>query len=120
MQETMRKMLLLGIGVAALTQEKIEEMVNEWVSKGDLSREEGKSLVKEFMAKSQEQAGKLRESVQAEVSKHVPKPLQPATAQDLAELDKRLQKLERQVATLTTAMRQATAEAPAQEEGEGA
>jgi polyhydroxyalkanoate synthesis regulator phasin len=120
MQETMRKMLLLGIGVATLTQEKIEEMVNDWVSKGDLSREEGKSLVKEFMAKSQEQAGKLRESVQTEVSKRVPKPMPPATADDLAELDKRLQKLERQVATLTASMRQATAEAPAQEEGEGA
>jgi polyhydroxyalkanoate synthesis regulator phasin len=119
MQETMRKMLLLGIGVAALTQEKIEEMVNEWVSKGDLSREEGKSLVKEFMAKSQEQAGKLCESVQTEVGKHVPKPLQPATADDLAELDKRLRKLERQVATLTASMRQAEAEATAQEEGKG-
>jgi polyhydroxyalkanoate synthesis regulator phasin len=118
MQETMRKMLLLGIGVAALTQEKIEEMVNEWVSKGDLSREEGKSLVKEFVAKSQEQAGKLRESVQTEVGKRVPKPLPPATAEDLAELDKRLQKLERQVATLTATLRQATAETPAQEEGE--
>ena len=120
MQETMRKMLLLGIGVAALTQEKIEEMVNEWVSKGDLSRDEGKSLVKEFLAKSHEQAGKLRESVQTEVSKRVPKPLQPATAQDLAELDKRLQNLERQVATLTVIMRQATAEAPTAEEGEEA
>ncbi len=120
MQETMRKMLLLGIGVAALTQEKIEKMVNEWVSKGDLSRDDGKALVGEFLAKSQEQAGKLRESVQTEVSKRVPKPMQPATAEDLAELDKRLQKLERQVATLTTAMRQATAEAPAQVEGEGA
>ncbi len=113
-------MLLLGIGVAALTQEKIEEMVNEWVGKGDLSWEEGKALVKEFMTKGQEQAGKLRESVQAEVSKHVPKPLQPATAQDLAELDKRLKKLERQVATLTATMRQATAEAPTAEEGEEA
>ena len=118
MQETMRKMLLLGIGVAALTQEKIEKMVNEWVSKGDLSRDEGKALVEEFLARSQEQASKLRESVQTEVSKRVPKPLPPATAQDLAELDKRLQKLERQVATLTASISQATAEAPTQEEGE--
>ncbi|MBW2035295.1 MAG: hypothetical protein JRI94_17255 [Deltaproteobacteria bacterium] len=45
MNDLIRKVVLTGIGLAALTKEKIEEVVKEVVEKGKLSEKEGKEFI---------------------------------------------------------------------------
>ena len=44
LSEDMKKLVLLGIGAAALTAEKSKELIDELVKKGELSIEQGKVL----------------------------------------------------------------------------
>jgi polyhydroxyalkanoate synthesis regulator phasin len=49
MFDTMRKMMLVGLGV----QEKAREMLDEMVGKGKISREEGDSMLNSFMGQAE-------------------------------------------------------------------
>jgi len=49
MFDTMRKMMLVGLGV----QEKAREMLDEMVSKGTISREEGDTMLNKFMGQAE-------------------------------------------------------------------
>ena len=49
--EAARKVLLAGIGVAALAQDEIEEFVNRMVERGEIAERDGKNLVREVMDK---------------------------------------------------------------------
>lgn len=44
MQESVRKLGLIGAGLWAMTEEKIDDLVKDLVDKGDFSKEEGKKL----------------------------------------------------------------------------
>lgn len=48
LSEDMKKIVLLGVGVAALTAEKSKELIEELVKKGELSIEQGKVLNEEL------------------------------------------------------------------------
>ncbi|HEX2987431.1 MAG TPA: hypothetical protein VHS06_04590, partial [Chloroflexota bacterium] len=38
-------------GAAAITTEKVQNLVNDWVRRGDLSAEEGKTIVREYSSR---------------------------------------------------------------------
>ncbi|WP_243683944.1 hypothetical protein [Methanosarcina barkeri] len=42
MRESIRKLGLIGAGLWAITEDKIDDLVKELVDKGDISKEEGK------------------------------------------------------------------------------
>lgn len=48
LSEDMKKIVLLGVGAAALTAEKSKELIAELVKKGELSIEQGKVLNEEL------------------------------------------------------------------------
>lgn len=92
MLEYLRKIGLLGIGIAALTKEKAEEIVNEFVEKGELSSEEGKELVKDLLKKSEEQRKELAKKIDSEVKKALKGLV--VSRSDIQRLEKRIEKLE--------------------------
>lgn len=47
----LRKMLLAGLGLAALTQDEIEKFVNRMVERGEIAEQEGKKLMQEMVSK---------------------------------------------------------------------
>lgn len=47
---------LLGVGAASLTLERVENVIEDFVSHGRLSREDGKALAERILAKSREEA----------------------------------------------------------------
>jgi len=61
MFDTMRKMMLVGLGV----QEKAREMLDEMVEKGSISREEGDSMLNKLMGQAEANVntmeGKMKE-----------------------------------------------------------
>ena len=94
MKDFIKRMMLFGIGLAAMTREKIEEFVNELVKKGEVSEKEGKEMVQELIDKSKkvrkDLEGKMEEVAAATLKKlHIP------TRSELDDLKERIEKLEK-------------------------
>ncbi|HJW76419.1 MAG TPA: hypothetical protein VJ787_12250 [Thermoleophilia bacterium] len=64
-QNPLEKTLLLALGVAALTRERVQEVVDEVVRRGELTRREGKELVDDLTDRIGEQGSGLRERLDA-------------------------------------------------------
>ena len=52
--DSFRKLFLAGVGAAAMTAEKSQEVVTEFVKKGELTVEQGKALDEELSRKAKE------------------------------------------------------------------
>ena len=73
--ESVKKLLLAGIGAAATTAEKSKELLDDMVEKGELTVEQGKIINEELkhdikeklkLKKDVEQIGKMMEDLSAE------------------------------------------------------
>lgn len=93
MFELMKKTLLTGIGLAIMTKEEVHKIGRELVEKGELSQKEGKELVDDLLKKS-EQAQKDMESKVHKLVQDAVEKLNVATKKDIAELVKRVNRLE--------------------------
>ena len=83
--DELKKVLLAGIGLTAMTYDKAEKIVKELMDKGRLTLDEGKELQSELKRKSQAEAegllGQIKEKSQS---------LQYATKEDLERLEGKL------------------------------
>ena len=86
--DELKKVLLAGIGLTAMTYDKAEKFVKELMNKGRLTLDEGKELQSELKRKSQAEAegllGQIKEKSQS---------LQYATKEDLQRLEGKLDAL---------------------------
>lgn len=67
MIDLVKKVLLTGVGVAALSKEKIEELAKDLADKGKMTEKEGKALVDQLMQSSDEARQALQKQVEAKV-----------------------------------------------------
>jgi polyhydroxyalkanoate synthesis regulator phasin len=67
MLELVKKVLLTGVGVAVLSKEKIEEVAKDFAEKGKLTEQEGKALVDDLLARSEESRVELQKQVEQRV-----------------------------------------------------
>ncbi|MDX2249015.1 MAG: hypothetical protein SF052_19665 [Bacteroidia bacterium] len=51
MEDMFKKFFYTGVGIASLTAEKLQEVVDELIGKGKVSKEEGKKIVDDFKEK---------------------------------------------------------------------
>ena len=63
LSEDMKKIVLLGVGAAALTAEKSKELIEELVKKGELSIEQGKVLNEELKHRIQAKVSDAKDEV---------------------------------------------------------
>ena len=63
MFELIKKAMFTGIGMAAMTKDKIEELAGDFIKKGDLSEQEGRKLVDEMMKKSEESKAEVKKQL---------------------------------------------------------
>lgn len=96
MLEFMKKAALIGVGLVAMTGEKIEEAVKEIVKKGELSEKEGKELVSELVEKSKQVRKEWGERVEKIVNETLQR-LKIPTRKEIDELKDRIEKLETQL-----------------------
>lgn len=94
MFDFIKKTMLVGVGLAAVTREKIEEIVGELVKKGELSEKEGKEMVDELVEKSKGVKKDLEKKVEKIVADTLKK-LNIPTRDELVELKKKIDKLEK-------------------------
>lgn len=91
--DIMKKTVLTGLGLAAITKEKAEEIVSDLVKQGELSKDEGRQLVDSIIKKADAEKREIRGWVQQEVKK-VLDTMGFATKADLDEIKARLERLE--------------------------
>jgi polyhydroxyalkanoate synthesis regulator phasin len=100
MIELIKKAMFTGIGFAALTKDKVEEIAQDFIEQGKLSKKEGEKLVDDIMNRSKESQEELTKQVEQMVQQgldkiNVAKMSEVETLQqEIAELKKRVRDLE--------------------------
>lgn len=95
--EWMKRWMIAGLGMAALTKEKIEEIVQELVRSGDVDGEQSKQLARSILKQAEEQRGELRRVVEQQV-KRVLTGAGLVTKEEYQALEARVKALESQLA----------------------
>ncbi len=93
MIESLRKVGLLGIGVLSITEEKINQVVNELVEKGEMNKEEGKTLVREILTEKKKQMQDFEEKISEDVQNAIGKS-KIALKDDVSRLEDKITELE--------------------------
>lgn len=99
MFDVIKKVAFTGMGVAALTKEKAEELAKELVEKGKLSEQEGQKFVAELLVRKEESKEAMRKQTEKIVDTALSRvPL--AKASDLEELSKEITRLRGEIEIL--------------------
>jgi len=93
MFELIKKTMLAGVGLAAVTKDKVEELARELTEKGEMSEKEGKELIDELLKKSEQARKDLETKVEDTVRKVLGK-MAVATKEDIDSLSERIKNLE--------------------------
>ncbi|MGB9132482.1 MAG: phasin family protein [Methanosarcina sp.] len=96
MRESVRKLGLIGAGLWAMTEEKIDELVKDLVDKGDISKEEGKKVILDMMDESKKQKVDLEKKISEKIQDSISK-ADVFTRKDMHELESRLRTLEEEI-----------------------
>ncbi len=99
MFETFEKLMLTGMGAAALTQKKAEELLQEMKERFNVSEEEGKAFLSRMQNTLQENQRKLEETAQEEVRKAAER-MGLVKRQEFEALEKKILQLEKQLKEL--------------------
>lgn len=89
MEDTFKKLLYAGVGLAAEVTEKFEKSMNELVDKGKLNNSEAKKNLDEFLSKTAEKRKEFEGKFNEFVEKHG-----YSKSSDVTELRKRVEDLE--------------------------
>lgn len=93
MKDTIKKGLALGLGLAVVTKEQAEKVVEDLVEKGEISRQESSDYVDDLLKKGQA----TKEEIDAKIEQKVNKAkadLNMATKDEVDTLKKRVEELE--------------------------
>lgn len=94
MFETINKAFLVGVGLAAMGGEKVEELAKELAEKGKLSEAEGRKLAENMLKKSAKARNNLKVQIEKRVEETLHKMHLP-TKDDIDSLKARIAKLEK-------------------------
>jgi len=98
MKEFLKKGFYLGVGVFTLTKEKIEQVVDDLVHRGEADQSDRANLIDEFMEKAQEFEKELNERVKKIVQNYG-----FVSKKEFETLKKKVEELEKQQAAQKTA-----------------
>ncbi|SFA40156.1 Polyhydroxyalkanoate synthesis regulator phasin [Parageobacillus thermantarcticus] len=90
----MKKWLAFGLGLAVIGKEQVEKFVDELVKKGELSLEEAKDIMDQWIRQKEERKAELQRIVHEQLKQMVDK-LDLATKEDIRKLEQRIENLEK-------------------------
>jgi polyhydroxyalkanoate synthesis regulator phasin len=97
--ETFERLILLQIGAAAATRERVQEIVEDLIEQGRVQREEGRTLVDQVVGRARERSEGARSLLDASVQQGLRKGGVP-TREDHEDLLFRVEQLEHRVKLL--------------------
>jgi polyhydroxyalkanoate synthesis regulator phasin len=96
MLDTLRKLLLAGLGTVDLTEEKLKAVFDDLVARGEVSEKEARELISTW----KNRAGEQRTRIQQQVDQAVVRALEGlgvSRRADMEKLESRIAELERRV-----------------------
>jgi polyhydroxyalkanoate synthesis regulator phasin len=96
MRESVRKLGLIGAGLWAITEDKINDLVKELVDKGDISKEEGKKAIQDMLEERKKQKLDLEKKISEKIQESISK-TDVFTKKDMNELESRIEMLEDEI-----------------------
>lgn len=96
MFEMIRKVMFIGMGAAAMSWDKMRETLDDLVSRGDLTAEEGQKLYSEMTQKAEEQGREASQRINTQVRKTLAD-LGVANGDRIANLERRIEVLEQRI-----------------------
>ncbi|MDR3584193.1 MAG: polyhydroxyalkanoate synthesis regulator [Desulfosporosinus sp.] len=93
MRDLINKGLAFGLGLAVVSKEQIEKLVDELVKKGEVSAGESKDLIRELFEKGEAEKKEMNIRIREQMEKLF-KDLNIPTKADLERLEQRIQDLE--------------------------
>lgn len=93
MKDLIKKGLALGLGLAVVSKEQIEKLVDELVKKGEVTAAESKDLVQELFEKGEAEKKQINERFREQFAQLL-KELNIPTKADLERLEQRIKVLE--------------------------
>lgn len=100
MFESLRRMMLIGLGAADFAADKMKQSIDELVSRGEISVEEGRKLFEEFTNRADEQRRSARERMRTEV-RNILNEIGVADRAQVALLEAKIEALERRMDELS-------------------
>ena len=95
-EEVFKKVVYTGVGLVAMTGEKLKNAVDDLIKEEKLSTKEGEKIVKDFFKNTEEKSKELEEDLKNAVNKVIAK-FNFARKEELKELEKRITDLEAQL-----------------------
>lgn len=93
MKDFINKGLALGLGLAMVSKEQIEKLVDELVKKGEVSANDSKELIRELTEKGEAEKKEINARIHEQLGKLL-RDLKIPTRDDLERLEQRIQELE--------------------------
>ncbi|HEY8531682.1 MAG TPA: hypothetical protein VIL08_05495 [Limnochorda sp.] len=106
--DQLKRWAATGLGLALLTKEVAESIVQDLVKQGEISREEGKELLDSLLARAQREKDELQRRIDAEV-RRVMQSLGMVPQEELRRLEEQLHRLQARVERLEARLDQLTA-----------
>lgn len=97
--DVLKKLTLASIGAVNMTREKIEEIFDDMVKRGEMTDDERSQAIKNFVEKSTDSAGKLKERVE-EIAGKVAEKFSSRFDDQISGLAEKIEKLSAKVADL--------------------
>ncbi len=97
--ETLERLVLLQVGAAAATRDRVEKVVDDLVQKGRIEREEGRTVVDDVMSRARERSAGARSFVDASMQQGLRRTGVP-TREEQEDLIFRVEQLEHRVRML--------------------
>jgi polyhydroxyalkanoate synthesis regulator phasin len=94
--EVMKKVGLFGIGLWALTEEKVQDITDDLIENGEIKKEEGKKFVREVMDEQKKQKEDIEKKISSKVQETLNK-ADVATKDEVKELKDIISSLEAKI-----------------------
>lgn len=101
-RELIERTFLAGMGAAAITKDRVQELVEEFIHRGQLSSEEGRDVVEHLVARSKEEARTVLKRADSSLQGAY-RDLGLSTKRELEDMEFRLRQLEHRVQLLEAA-----------------
>jgi polyhydroxyalkanoate synthesis regulator phasin len=101
-RDLIERTFLVGVGAAAFTKDRVQELVEEFVHRGQLSTEEGREMVDRLVARSRDEARSAMKKADWSLQGTI-RDLGLAPRKEVEDLELRVRHLEHRLALLENA-----------------
>ncbi len=95
--DALKNLLLAGLGAVGYSQDKLKEVVNTLIERGQLSREQGEKVISEWVDRGKEEQERVTDRVGEELKNAISK-LPVVMRDEFQALEARVEELEQKLA----------------------